>query len=124
MTTNVACIAGGFVVCFPFVVMVRKVRGETARNIDRGLTKKTMRKGSSGKRVKRQRECFPSSSLKVCTDVRWTYAGVITKFPWIDRFSFPIGIFIYHSIPLLYVQSYQNFEKVMILFNQYCVKLF
>ena len=40
MTTNVACIAGGFVVCFPFVVMVRKVRGEAARNIDRGLTKK------------------------------------------------------------------------------------
>ena len=40
MTTNVACIAGGFVVCFPFVVMVRKVRGEVARNIDRGLTKK------------------------------------------------------------------------------------
>ena len=52
------------------------------------------------------------------------YAGVITKFPWIDRFSFPIGMFIYHSIPLLYVQSYQNFEKVMTLFNQYCVKLF
>jgi len=39
MTTNVACIAGGFVVCFPFVVMVRKVRGEAARHRDRGLTK-------------------------------------------------------------------------------------
>ena len=40
MTTNVACIAGGFVVCFPFVVMVHKVRGEAARKIDKGLTKK------------------------------------------------------------------------------------
>ena len=30
MTTNVAYVAGGFVVCFPFVVMVRKVRGEAA----------------------------------------------------------------------------------------------
>ena len=40
MTTNVACIAGSFVVCFPFVVMVRKVRGEAARNIDGGLAKK------------------------------------------------------------------------------------
>ena len=81
---------------------------------------KTMGKGSSGER---QRECLPSPSLKVCMDGRRTYAGVITKFPWIDRFSFPIGMFIYHSIPLLYVQSHLNFEKVMTL-NQYCVKLF
>ena len=64
---------------------------------------KTMGKGSSGER---QRECLPSPSLKVCMDGRWTHAGVITKFPWIDRFSFPIGMFIYHSMPLLYVQSH------------------
>ena len=52
------------------------------------------------------------------------YSDLITKFSWIDRCSIPIGMFIYHSIPLLYVQSHLNFEKVMTLFNQHCVKLF
>ena len=94
MTTNVACIAGGFVVCFPFVVMVRKVRRSCVKDKQRS-NEKTMGEGSSGKR---QRECLPSPSLKVCTDGQLTYSDIITKFPWIDRCSFPIGMFIYHSI--------------------------
>ena len=117
MTTNMACIAGGFVVCFPFVVMVRKVRRSRVKDKQRS-NEKTMGEGSSGKR---QRECLPSPSLKVCTDGQLTYSDIITKFPWIDRCSFPIGMFIYHSIPLLYQcseppkfrKSYDPFQSIL-----------